>query len=373
MKLSVKARIVIESDWYKEHFPDVVLSKDNNTKIEYTTTTGGLRYCTSTGGSVTGEGADILLIDDPQNPRLARSEVERENANDFLNESLRSRFDNPQVGMFIIIMQRLHENDNTGMVLDLEPEEWKHICLPAEVSENVRPIHLKENYVDGLLFAKRLSVKILASLRRGLGSYGYSGQYDQLPSPADGGIIKGSWFTIVESIKDRNFNHVPIESLTWDFLFDTAYTAKQENDPSAMGAMTYFEDNLYIRDMDSVRLEFPELVKEIPVFLNRNGYDNGSIGYVEPKASGKSVVQHLKANTSINIVESEAPTMDKVSRANAVAPFIQSGRVFLLKGNWNKPFVDQCNAFPNGTHDDEVDVLIMGIDELTQQDDFYII
>ena len=94
--LSTQARRLIESDWFINHFPSVQLSKDENTKSRYTNTNSGLRYSTSTGGTVTGMGADIIVIDDPQNPQLARSEVERENANRFFNETLRSRLNNPE-------------------------------------------------------------------------------------------------------------------------------------------------------------------------------------------------------------------------------------------------------------------------------------
>ena len=133
--LSTQSRRLIESDWFIDHFPDIHLSKDENTKSRFTTTNGGLRYSTSTGGTVTGMGADVIVIDDPQNPQLARSEVERDNSNRFFNETLRSRLNNPDKGIFIVIMQRLHENDMTGMLLEKEPHNWEHICLPAEVSD----------------------------------------------------------------------------------------------------------------------------------------------------------------------------------------------------------------------------------------------
>ena len=89
-------------------------------------------------------GADIIVIDDPQNPQLARSDIERDNANRFFNETLRSRLNNPDIGVFIVIMQRLHENDLTGMLLEKEPHNWEYICLPAEVSDVVRPKELKK-------------------------------------------------------------------------------------------------------------------------------------------------------------------------------------------------------------------------------------
>lgn len=361
--LSVQARRLIESDWFKARFPELELSKDDNQKSKFTTVNGGLRYCTSTGGTVTGMGADVIVIDDPQNPQLARSEVERENANRFFNETLRSRLNNPDKGMFIVIMQRLHENDLTGMLLNLEPEKWRHICLPAEVSDNVKPLELKEHYTDGLLFPERLSAGVLESFKTGLGSYGYSGQYSQLPSPDEGGIIKRDWFNIIKELpKDNNNNPMHIK---WDFFLDTAYTAKQENDATALLCAGYDGQQLYIKEIKAVRLEFPELIEEIKRFAMANGYTNQSRIYIEPKASGKSIVQQLKRQTGLNVIEDKPPTQDKVSRVNGVSAVIEAGRVNLLDGRYIDAFLNECAAFPNGSHDDRVDTLVMALDKYT--------
>jgi len=198
--LSVQARRLILSDWFSNHFPNIQLSTDEKQKSKFSTPKGGLRYCTSTGGTITGMGGDVIVIDDPQNPQLARSDIERDNANRFFNQTLRSRLNDPEVGMFIIIMQRLHENDLTGMILSEDADNWKRICLPAELSDNVIPSDLSDFYTDSLLFPQRLSESVLNSFKTGLGSYGYSGQYMQLPSPADGGMIKRDWFNIVKEL-----------------------------------------------------------------------------------------------------------------------------------------------------------------------------
>ena len=356
--LSTQARRLIESDWFIEHFPDVAISKDENTKTKYTTPNGGLRYSTSTGGTVTGMGGDIIIIDDPQNPQLARSEVERENANVFFNETLRSRLNNPDKGVFIIIMQRLHENDLTGMLLNKEPENWEHICLPAEASDKVKPIELLEYYENGLLFPQRLSKKVLDSFKIGLGSYGYSGQYMQIPSPSDGGIFKGEWFEIVKEIP---------QGLKLDFYLDTAYTNKQDNDATSMLCAGFLNDILYIKEVKEVRLEFPELIREIQTFTASNGYDYRSRIYVEPKASGKSIVQMLKRQSGLNIIEDKPPTQDKVSRANSISAFCESKRVKLLDGRYIDNFINQLKSFPNGAHDDMVDTLIMAVDRNTNR------
>ena len=361
--LSTQARRLIESDWFKEYFPEVQLSKDENTKSRYTTTNSGLRYSTSTGGTVTGMGADIIVIDDPQNPQLARSDVERENANRFFNETLRSRLNNPDKGVFIVIMQRLHEKDLTGMLLDKEPENWEHICLPAEVSNFVKPIELKDFYEEGLLFPQRLSKSTLNSFKLGLGSYGYSGQYSQIPSPDEGGIFKGDWFNVIKKLPD-NINP---ELLKWDFYLDTAYTNKQENDATAMLCAAFHNNELYIREVKAVRLEFPELIKEVQMFTSMNGYTNRSRIYVEPKASGKSIVQMLKRSTGLNIMEDKPPTQDKISRASSVSAFIESGRVNLIDGRYIDAFLNELKAFPNAAHDDMTDTLIMAIDRNTNR------
>jgi predicted phage terminase large subunit-like protein len=361
--LSTQARRLLESDWFKEYFPGIQLSKDENTKSRYTNTNSGLRYSTSTGGTVTGMGADIIVIDDPQNPQLARSDIERENANRFFNETLRSRLNNPDKGIFIVIMQRLHEQDLTGMLLDKEPENWEHICLPAELSEIVKPAYLKKFYTDGLLFPSRLSKSTLESFKLGLGSYGYSGQYSQIPSPDQGGIFKGDWFNIIKRLPE-NINS---DSLKWDFYLDTAYTNKQENDATAMMCAAFHNNELYIREVKAVRLEFPELIKEIQAFTFSNGYTNRSRIYVEPKASGKSIVQMLKRSTGLNVIEDKPPSQDKVSRASSISAFVESGRVNLLDGRYIDSFLNELKAFPNGSHDDQVDTLVMAIDRNTNR------
>lgn len=349
LRLSLQARRIIETDWFRNMYPNISLSVDENTKGLFSNDSGGLRYTTSTGGTITGMGGDVIVIDDPQNPQLARSEVERKNANLFFNETLRSRLNNPDIGVFIIIMQRLHENDLTGHVLALEPDKWQHICLPAEITGNIKPNELINYYRNNLLFPERLSEETLSGFKVGLGSYGYSGQYLQAPSQQDGGIIKREWFEIVENKPS---------DVVYDFYIDTAYTNKQTNDPTSI-LIGGRKDNLfYIAVVYRVWLEFPELIKYIITLSSQHENANTKI-YIEPKASGKSIAQQLKRETMLNIIETKPPDTDKISRVNAVAPIIESKRVKLIKGIWNEDFLTECAAFPNAQHDDQVDTLTM--------------
>ena len=155
--------------------------------------------------------------------------------------------------------------------------------------------------------------------------------------------------------------------LKWDFYLDTAYTNKQDNDATALLCAAFHNNELYIKEVKAVRLEFPELIKEILTFTSLNGYNNRSRIYVEPKASGKSIVQMLKRSTGLNIMEDKPPTQDKISRANSISAFVESGRVNLLDGRYIDDFLNELKAFPNASHDDMVDVLIMAIDRNTNR------
>jgi hypothetical protein len=193
---SVKSRDIINSEKYKRLF-GVQLRKDQSGKGYYKNTANGDRYATSVGGTVTGFHANILIVDDPLNPKEASSDAERETANRFMSETLSTRKVNKAVVPTILIMQRLHENDCTGFILNNAKEQGgikvKHICLPSEISEDLRPLECKKYYVNGLLDYKRMPIEVLNEMKMSLGSYGYAGQMMQAPAPKGGGIWK-RWF-----------------------------------------------------------------------------------------------------------------------------------------------------------------------------------
>jgi predicted phage terminase large subunit-like protein len=304
---------------------------------------------------VTGAGASIIIVDDPISPKQAASQAERTHANDWYNTTLYSRLDNPRTGVRIIIMQRLHEDDLSGYLLRNNPDGYKHVCIPAESSKILSPKGLLKFYKNDLFWDTRFSRKILQDYKYQLGSYEYAGQLQQQPAPADGGIIKKEWFNIHKSFSDEAF-------MNWNFVIDPAYTSKENNDPSALLAYALYENEYYIRCVEEKYLEFPELVKYIQTFCQRNGYSRASRIYVEPKASGKSIVQTLRRNTRLTVIESKSPSKDKVARISDVVNIIEGGRVNLLDGMWVDNFVSQCSQFPNARHDDMVDCLQIALD-----------
>lgn len=353
---SAKSRDVIQSDWFQNNWGELFeIKSDQNTKHHYVNSHTGNRRATSVGGTVTGAGASIIIIDDPISPKQAASQAERTHANDWYNTTLYSRLDNPRTGVRIIIMQRLHEDDLSGYLLHNNPDSYKHICIPAEYSKILSPKGLIKYYRNELFWDTRFSRKILQDYKYQLGSYEYAGQLQQMPSPADGGLIKKDWFNISKTIPNN-------QDLIWNFVIDPAYTSKESNDPSAFLCYAEEDGEYYIKCVEERYLEFPELLKHIQKFCERNGYSRSSKVYVEPKASGKSLVQTLKRTTRLNILESKPPAKDKVARVSDIVSIIEAKRVTLVEGKWNDNFLSQCSQFPNARHDDMVDCLQIALD-----------
>tara|TARA_R100000664_G_scaffold30451_1_gene43026 strand:- start:13775 stop:14968 length:1194 start_codon:yes stop_codon:yes gene_type:complete len=359
IELATKSRDIIFSDWFKQRWGNVFhIKKDQNLKERYENNYIGMRRATSVGGTVTGQGGDFLIVDDPLSPQMANSATERDNANEWYRTTFYSRLNQAHIGVRIIIMQRVHEEDLTGFLLGTNTRlNYKHICIPAtNENGNIKPKSLEKFYnkENGLFWQDRFSKEVLDDYKSALGSYGYAGQLQQTPTPLDSGMIHSSWFRV-----DR----YRVEDATVNFVIDPAYTANQKNDPSALLAYTYKDNKWQIVDCVNVHKEFPELVKFIPQWVQKNGYTNRSRIYVEPKASGKSIVQTLIRETGLNVKEDKPPTKDKVARVADVSASLESGRVSLLNGDWNREFLDQLSRFPSAKHDDMVDCLVMAINK----------
>lgn len=350
---SIKTRDIILSDKYKKLFPTVSLKKDQSGKGDFRNLDGGQRFTTSTGGTVLGMHGHQIIVGDPINPKQAASKVERENANEFVTTTLSTRKVDKDVTPIILIMQRLHEDDPSGRML-AKSNKVKHICLPAELGDNVNPVELREKYVHGLMDPVRLNQGVLEDALDILGSYGYAGQYGQNPSPIGGGMIKTEWFDIIEWRPEY-------ANLVWHFVADTAYTSDEKNDPSGYLAYAKIGSNFIIRAAETEHLEFPELMTALPRFVKQNGYGRRSMVEIEPKASGKSLVQTLRKETSLNVKEGVPPAKDKISRVNDSSPVMESKRVKLIRGGWNKAYLDQLTTFPNAKHDEFVDITTMMI------------
>lgn len=352
---AIKARDIITSEKYNRLFPEVKLRGDKAGKEAYENTRRGARYTTSTGGTITGKHAHVIINDDPLNPKQAASKVKRTEANEH-TKTLSSRKVDKRNTPVITIMQRLAPLDTTGYLL--KKQNVKHICLPCRTSKHIKPPHLRYKYKNGLLDPTRLSEKVLKESHEDLGSRQFAGQFDQTPTEEGGAIFKEHWFPICTffDFASRRTGQ-PIV-----FFLDTAYTEKQENDPSGIIATCKIGNTLYILNAAKVRLGFPDLIKWLPVYARRHGYAGSSSIRIEPKASGISVIQQLQRYTNLNVVRTKAPSESKETRANAASPFVESERVVLVEGDWNTDFVEEVCGFPRADHDEYVDILGYSID-----------
>lgn len=356
---AVKSRDIITSDKYRLLFPEVVIRRDKAGKSSYENTATGARYATSTGGTITGKHAHVIINDDPQNPSQASSEALRETANEH-TKTLASRKVNKENTPTITIMQRLHEEDVTGYLLKKKKEGIRHICLPAEANGNVQPPELRDRYIDGFLDPIRLGRSVLDEALIDLGSRAYAGQYDQTPVADGGNIVKREWFNVIS--RARFSERYRGQTIT--FFADTAFTEKKENDPSGIIATCKIGNDLYITNGAKVRLKFPDLIRFIQKYAARNGYSEESTIRIEPKANGISVIDQLREGTSLNVTSTPSPDDSKETRLNAASPKIEAGRVFLVESpdsEWVEDFLTEVCGFPNKPHDEYVDILCYAI------------
>ena len=129
LKHSLDSRLVMNSAWYKKIFPSVKIASDQNEKAKFVTTKRGFRIATSVGGAITGEGGNFLIVDDAHNPINIMSEVQRQSTLDWFDQTFASRLDDKRQGVFVVVMQRLHEGDLCGHLLN--KGGWEHLKLPA--------------------------------------------------------------------------------------------------------------------------------------------------------------------------------------------------------------------------------------------------
>lgn len=354
LELAMRTRDLIQSDWYQRLYGHVFqLADDANTKGFFKTDKGGFRKSIGTGGQITGSGADIIVLDDPQDPARAASETERKATIDFYRHTLYSRLNDPALGVRVTVQQRLHEEDLTGYLLSQNPDAHRHVCIPAELTPgaHARPMEWACHYRDGLFWPERFGRGQLAEYRQALGSKQYANQLQQQPSPDGGTVFKREWFAT---------RPAPAQATRTDFYLDTASTADQRNDATAIVAVQRVGETVHVVDATEVRLEMPELVRFIQAHVARLG-NAGSKVHIEDKSSGIGLMQLLRQQTRLHVVPLKPGRESKLERASKAAVACESGRVVLAPGQWQDQLLDQLTAYPNARHDDLVDALAYAI------------
>jgi predicted phage terminase large subunit-like protein len=351
-------RAVMRSPLYRRLFPGTRISAAKDTELEVMTTARGFRYATSVGGTLTGRGGNLLIIDDPLNALEANSDRARETLKQWYANTLLSRLDNKAEDAIIVVTQRLHVDDLVGHLL--EQGDWTELSLPAiaEVEQVVPlgPGRLHHRKVDELLHPEREPGWALDAIKRDIGSVNFAAQFQQQPVPPGGNLIKWAWFPIYDKPPIRDVGDHTIVS------WDTAMTAGELSDYSACVVLHLKGENAFILDIVCERLDYPDLRRKIiDVHRRWRNYTNSYALLIEGKGSGMSLIQDLKGECIRAIAVK--PTMDKVMRMNAHTARIEAGCVQLPRlASWLDDFRKELMAFPACKYDDQVDALSQALD-----------
>lgn len=349
---------IIESKEYANIFPNTKLGTKNsdvvrnNNEFGIVNFTGELKTV-GIGGGLTGNPVDIAIIDDPiKDAKEAYSAAFRDGLWDWYDAVLRTRLHNDS--QQLVTLTRWHEDDLAGRILADEPGEWVVLKLPAINTEGKSADDPRE--IGEVLWGARHSLERMMKIKNSSSKF-FMSMYQQEPTDAEGEILKRENFHVIR----RGELPEGIELKPYNFVGDTAYTTKQENDPSAFAAYKYFENNLYIFDYFEGRHELSALVRAIVRFVEPYN-SRRSVTHVEPKSSGLSIIQQLRLETQLNVKPYKLLEGDKIARVNSIETVVASDRVFLLEGSWNAKFITDCASFPKIKHDEAPDLLVMMID-----------
>lgn len=379
---AVKHRDIVRSDWYQQRWP-LELADASDTKGYFRNVQGGHRFAASVGGAATGEGADILVVDDPLKAQDAHSETARTEALRWWREVMPSRLNDQRTGRRVVVMQRLHEADLAGWCRE---HGYESLSLPVEFDPASRCVVPALSWQDPrrepgeLLFPERIGPDEVVRLRRDLGSYAFAGQYNQQPAPDDGSAwYPPDWWQLWVSLP-RNADgtlRTPDDAVVaWDLTF----TGKRKrakggttNPDHVVGQLWYrYAAETYLIDEARGQWSFTETKKQMVALDSRCRTGSDAIPFpprrhvVETKANGEAIIDELRPVLPGIVGWNPDKYGDKISRALAVQPRVEAGQVWLPgrkdasgevvpREPWVVDWIHELRVFPNGRWDDRVD------------------
>ncbi len=406
-----RTRRLIMSPWYQQLWGDRFhLMDDQNAKDRYDNDRGGYRIAVSEKSGLTGEGGDIITVDDPHNAVSVDSEIKRESTIEWWDEAMSTRLNDQDIGAYVIIMQRLFENDLTGHILSQNhPDLITHLMLPMEydprrhcttqvswvspVTGEVEPFSDPRTEEGELLCEARVSARALAGLKVKLGPFGTAGQLQQAPTPRGGAILLEeywrAWPPEVEHVPEipqmvwsqTEARMVPAKATTtfpeMEFVLasvDTASTEETFNDFSAMTVWGMWYDKtglpgLMLMEAWQERLQFHDMINKVISTCRKRKVDRLLI---EGKVNGIAAAQEIQRLTKGNewTVVQEPVKGDKIGRALACEPTFSSGQVWAparnIDGNvvfykYAQMVIDNCAIFPRGSTMDLTDSVTQAV------------
>jgi len=370
---NLKARRIIKSNWFQARYGHIVqITKDQDAKMRFETDKLGYRMAVSVGGSATGEGGDVLILDDPHNIDEKESDAKRETAVDWFDTTWSSRLNNPQMGAMVVVSHRIHERDVSGHILDTNDGEWVHLNLPAEYDPgSACRTYLpsgKEFWQDPrteegqLLWDTRFPRTVIEKAKWKYGPLGYSALFQQNPVPAGGGTFKKQFERVFEVTRDSYLLYTPrgdIKSVLkadCELFLSVDPAISEEQSADFMAVQTWAKTpikDLLLLHVHRGHWSHPDQQDEVEEQFWL--HDNDFVA-VETVAYQHALFQDL-INKGIPCRPFK-PHKDKVARAGTAAIWQQNGKIYFLKGaEWLPELQKELYKFPKASHDDMVDAL----------------
>lgn len=343
------SRAVMQGSWYRGAF-STRLDPSKMAEMEFMTTKRGYRLATSTGGTLTGRGGSIIIIDDPMKPADAQSVLRRQDVQQWFCNTVVSRLDDKANGAIVVVMQRLHVDDLAGYLL--EQGGWEVLSLPA-IAEEEQEVALGggrvyRRSIGGVLHPAREPIHVLEQLKADMGSAEFSAQYQQAPVPPGGNMIRWEWFGSYDQRPPLADGAMIVQS--WDTASSTSELASY-----TVGLTAQIDKSGTIWVIDVVRghWQFPDVQRMMIEAARRH---RPKCILIEDQASGIDLQQTLKRQ-GLSVIPIK-PKGDKIMRMHAHTASLEAGKVLLPNSApWRDEFRTEMLAFPYGKHDDQVDAL----------------
>jgi predicted phage terminase large subunit-like protein len=348
-KLSVDTKTIVESDWYKEFFPKFALHKSVNSKRKFLNSQGGFRLATSVNGSLTGEGADFLIADDPQKPLDIVNKKYREKTHNWLLNTFFSRLNNKKNGAIVIVMQRLHVDDIVGRLtlnklescLIQKCNNWNVLNLAA-IAKQDEPFRK----AGEVLNSHTEDIYTMHKIQEQMGSYYFAAQYQQNPQNSGGGHLVESQIHFV------NYDLNELQNNGVFISVDTALKVGINNDYTAISIWSETGKSVVLFDIICKKMEFNDTMVMLrslfaQYFVHRM--------LIEDKGSGTGIIQNLQKDFGLKI-EAIKPLKSKEVRFLMAISHLENGDIEIHE-NVHKDAIEQLLEFPNGKHDDAVDAV----------------
>lgn len=373
-----ESRDLVRSESFQKLFPELEIKQDKDTKSNFKIVKthqvkpgyiprrklGGFRLSTSVTGSSTGFHAHFNLVDDPIDPHRSVSDKERATANHFMEQTLPHRKIDRKISPTVLIMQRLHQDDPTGRLLELRGDKIRHICLPGEIknyAEMVNPPELKKYYTaDGLLEPNRLGWDALNDVYS-YGQYTYASQVGQNPVPLGGGMFKCDRIQVIDVMPS------PVNIVNTVRYWDKAGTEGGGSYTVGIKMHSLQDGRFIISDVKRGRWDSEVREQIIRSTAEADGHEVTVYVEQEPGSGGKESAKYTIRNLAGYAIYADPPQGNKPYRADPFSVQVNEGRVAMMRADWNAAFKDELRYFPFGTYNDQVDAASGVFKKLTQK------